>query len=65
MNRLQKYSLGASLLALPMVAQAGTPAEDVEAVILTAGTVFAAAAAVGISILAYRIVKGLVSRFSR
>lgn len=62
-TRLQKLALGASLL-IPGALSAA-PADDAEAVITTASTVFAAAAAVGISVLAYRIVKGMVSRFSK
>lgn len=56
-----------AVLLCPVLAkaQAATPADQAADVIDTASDVFALAAAVGISVLAYRIVKGLVSRFSK
>lgn len=63
-NTYAKLMVFAALVMSPSLAQA-LPADDAQAVITTATDVFALAAAVGISVLAYRIVKGLVSRFSK
>lgn len=63
-SRLQKLTLGAALVAAPAIASAD-PATDVQVIVTTAGTVFGLAAAVGISVMTYRIVKGIISRFSK
>tara|TARA_Y100000588_G_scaffold348885_1_gene398847 strand:+ start:518 stop:712 length:195 start_codon:yes stop_codon:yes gene_type:complete len=64
---MQKYTSKLFLAAAAIAPGAlmASPASDAEAVITTAQTVFEAAAVVGISILGYRIVKGIVSRFSK
>jgi len=62
-NRVQKLILGLAL-AGPFVAMAD-PQTDVQVVIVTATTVFGLAAVLGISILGYRIVYRIISRFSK
>jgi hypothetical protein len=63
-TRTQKLILGLAFVAAPVVAMAD-PSQLVEPVITAATGVFALAAALGISILGYRIFYRIVSRFSK
>jgi len=66
MNKITKITLGgAAILSPSALFAANQAAADVEAVIGVAEGVFIIAATFGISILAYRLVKGVVSRFAR
>lgn len=62
-SRIQKYGLALAIAAPTAVLAA--PVDDAKAVVDGSTTVFEYAVVLGLSVLAYRIGKALVSRFGK